>query len=298
MQDLTIEGQRFARDSTTNATPAILAKVPFKLLHKPAHPLGILRELIEQQFPGFTSLLPQTPAVSVYSNFDELGFPKDHPGRAATDSYYLNASHMLRTHTSAHEVEVFRKGTNRWLLSADVYRRDEIDRSHYPVFHQMEGAYVLPRSEILTVMEAENRQMEAQQIQDLKDGRVVIEDDTHGGTEANPWQPEHLNAMNETLVVDKSLKLHLNRLVLSLFGKGLQVRGKSDEPLRIRWLEDAFPFTSPSYQLEVWFDGKWLEILGCGVVKQHTLNQAGKTSILYVALVAKAHLLLGCRRAG
>lgn len=271
-----MQGQHYARDESTNATPSILAKVPLQLLHQPAHPLGILRGLIEQSFPGFQALLPSTPAVTVYSNFDELGFPKDHPGRAATDSYYLNASHMLRTHTSAHEVDVFRQGIDKWLLSADVYRRDEIDRSHYPVFHQMEGAYVLPRAQVLSTMQSENKQMEDAQIQDLKKGRILIEDETNGGTAANPWQPEHLSAMDETLAVDKSLKLHLNKLVLGLFGKGLEVRGKTDEPLRIRWLEDAFPFTSPSYQLEVWFEGQWLEILGCGVVKQYTLNQAGK----------------------
>lgn len=288
--DLFVEGQRFARDANTNATPSILAKVPQKLLHQPAHPLGILRTLIEQQFPNFTSLLPNTPAVTVFSNFDELGFPKDHPGRAATDSYYLNASHMLRTHTSAHEVEVFRQGTDRWLLSADVYRRDEIDRSHYPVFHQMEAAYVLPRSQVLSVMGAENRQMEAEQIENLKNGRIIIEDETHGGTEVNPWQPEHLPAMEETLVVDKSLKLHLNRLALAVFGKGLEARGKTDEPLRIRWLEDVFPFTSPSYQLEVWFEGKWLEILGCGIVKQHTLNQAGMLTVRIVSSDVAHHL--------
>ena len=50
--------------------------------------------------------------------------------------------YMLRTHTSAHEVEVFSRGETRRLLTADVYRRDKIDGSIYPVFHQMEGVRV------------------------------------------------------------------------------------------------------------------------------------------------------------
>ncbi|KAJ8130602.1 hypothetical protein O1611_g3031 [Lasiodiplodia mahajangana] len=41
-----------------------------------------------------------------------------------------------------------------------------------------------------------------------------------------------------------------------------------DEPLQVRWVEAYFPFTSPSWELEVYYDGDWLECLGCGVVKQ------------------------------
>jgi len=48
-----------------------------------------------------------------------------------------------------------------------------------------------------------------------------------------------------------------------------------DDPLRVRWIEAYFPFTSPSYEVEVFFRGKWLEILGCGVVLQSTLDRAG-----------------------
>ena len=47
---------------------------------------------------------------------------------------------MLRCHTSAHQAETLRKGQRAFLITGDVYRRDSIDQSHYPVFHQMEGA--------------------------------------------------------------------------------------------------------------------------------------------------------------
>ena len=55
---------------------------------------------------------------------------------------------VLRCHTSAHQAELLRKGEKSFLLTGDVYRRDSIDASHYPVFHQMEGLYVLSDDEI------------------------------------------------------------------------------------------------------------------------------------------------------
>lgn len=180
---------------------------------------------------------------------------------------------MLRTHTSAHEVETFARGNEKWLLAADVYRRDEIDRTHYPVFHQMESAYVLPRDQIADVMGKENENLAAELGKALARGKIEIEDLTLAGTESNPWQKSHDREL--ALVVDRSLKLHLNLLVLNLFGAAQEFRGlDKSETLKIRWLEDAFPFTSPSYQMEVFFDGKWLEIFGCGVVQQKTLDQA------------------------
>ena len=46
---------------------------------------------------------------------------------------------MLRAHTSAHEVEMIRTGLDAFMIVGDVYRRDTIDTTHYPVFHQVEG---------------------------------------------------------------------------------------------------------------------------------------------------------------
>ena len=51
------------------------------------------------------------------------------------------AAAVLRCHTSAHQAETLRKGQRAFLITGDVYRRDSIDQSHYPVFHQMEGAF-------------------------------------------------------------------------------------------------------------------------------------------------------------
>ncbi len=71
--------------------------------------------------------------------------PKDHVSRKPTDTYYVNPKSVLRTHTSAHEAEMMRNNIKAFLITGDVYRRDEIDASHYPVFHQVEGVRFFPQ---------------------------------------------------------------------------------------------------------------------------------------------------------
>jgi len=264
---LHLNGKTYEADEWTNVTPTILSKIPVQLHLKPSHPLGIMRSLIESQFPSFTHLNSLSPIVSTRQNFDDLGFAPDHPGRSVTDSYYLNRETILRTHTSAHEVEVFRKGEDKWLLTADVYRRDEIDASHHPVFHQVEGARTFPSD--AASMEQLRTENEALR-QRLASSNIAIEDDTKV-SDSNPWQASH-NPEHAQLVAD-NLKLHLNALIYSLFSSGAQ--GSAAEPLRVRWIEAFFPWTSPSYEVEVFFQGKWLEILGCGVVHQQTLITSG-----------------------
>jgi len=264
--------QTYKRDTYSNTPPAILSKIDRQLLHHPSHPLSILRNIIESHFSTHTSLTPSSPIVSVWQNFDELGFPPDHPGRSLTDSYYLNQEYMLRTHTSAHEVETYRKGLDRWLISADVYRRDEIDASHYPVFHQMEGTHIWPSSDISQI-----KDLNAKLEEELASCPLIIEDNTTISA-TNPYQPTHDPALAEEIT--KHLKHSLNSLIYRLFGSQ-QMEG---EPLRVRWIEAFFPFTSPSYEVEVWWNGEWLELLGCGVVQQKTLDQAGEPTGLAGAL--------------
>lgn len=264
-----INGERYPRDVHSNTPPSILAKTSRNLHLLPAHPISIIRQIIQEHFAAYTPLTPRSPAVSVWQNFDQLGFPPDHPGRSPSDSYYLNQHYMLRTHTSAHEVESYQRGLDRWLLSADVYRRDEIDASHYPVFHQMEGTHVWPVSELHT-LPALNAQLEAS----LAACPILIEDNTHISP-SNPYQPTHDPV--HAAEITKHLKHSLNSLIFRLFGhitKTSQKNGEK-EPLRVRWIEAYFPFTTPSYEVEVWWEGEWLELLGCGVVMQKTLDEAG-----------------------
>jgi phenylalanyl-tRNA synthetase alpha chain len=274
---LLVQGKTYTRDSYSNATPTILSKVGQNLHLQPSHPLSILRSRIEAHFPSFQHLNSLSPIVTVQQNFDDLGFPRDHPGRSLTDSYYLNQREMLRTHTSAHEVELFKAGVEQFLLTADVYRRDEIDRSHYPVFHQMEGANVVTRGPGLERLQKENEEMR----QKLESANIVITDPTRETTTTNPIQEEH-HTEEEARIISDHLKNSLNTLVLRLFG-GLRKQG-DEEPLQVRWIEATFPWTAPSYEVEVLYEGKWLEILGCGVVKQDALNRSGELSPSFSSL--------------
>lgn len=254
----------YTRDDHSNVSPTIISKLDSQLLSIPTHPLCILRSIIESHFSNYTAVPPPHPIVTVAQNFDQLGFAPDHPGRAITDSYYLNRDHMLRAHTSAHEVEIYAQGHDAWLLSADVYRRDEIDASHYPVFHQMEGTHVWPNDRL-----SELPKLNAELARELANCPIEIQDDTSISA-SNPYQPSHDPIHAEQITMH--LKHSLNSLIFRLFGSA----NTSDEPLRVRWIEAFFPFTTPSYEVEVWWNGEWLELLGCGVVQQKTLDQAGE----------------------
>ncbi|TIA71041.1 hypothetical protein E3P92_04055 [Wallemia ichthyophaga] len=256
------------QDSFTNTPQSILSLTQRQLHKQPNHPIGILKSLIENSLPGYKHLTAPSPIVSTYKNFDQLEFPIDHPGRSLSDSYYLNKDTILRTHTSAHECDVFKSNTNKWLLTADVYRRDEIDSSHYPVFHQMEGACVWDDS---------NQNVESS-IQDelnalhnsLTQSNIITHDETTLNNPNNPFQVSQRPSVAELTV--KHLKLTLNLLVYNLFANIHHQH--SSQPLQIRWIEAYFPWTGPSYELEVLWDGKWLELLGCGVMQQRTLQRA------------------------
>lgn len=184
---------------------------------------------------------------------------------------------MLRTHTSAHEVEMFRKGETKWLLTADVYRRDEIDASHYPVFHQVEGARIFDANASgMKEVEQDNERLSSI----LAKSNILIEDIPHISP-TNPVQHNHDPVYSELLA--KNLKLSLNNLILTVFGQA--AGGSKEDPLRVRWIEAYFPFTSPSFEVEVFFQGKWLEILGCGVIRQATLDTASRSSSLLTQIL-------------
>ena len=248
-------------------TPQILSKLPLALHLDPSHPIGIIRTLIESHFSTFTPVRPPSAVVSVRQNFDELGFPSEHPARVKGDSYYLDRETVLRTHTSAHELEAFRSGLEQYLISGDVYRRDEVDRSHYPVFHQMEGASVWSPADI-SKLPALNDALRDQIAQSASP--LLVTDPTEPLAAENPAQPEH-DAETLRLITD-NLKLSLNSLILTLFRTHTDQAG---EPLQVRWINATFPWTAPSYEVEVLWGDEWLEILGCGVVKQDLLKRSG-----------------------
>lgn len=84
-------------------------------------------------------------------------------------------------------------------------------------------------------------------------------------TKDNPIQECHSD--RDSLLVAQHLKQSLEGLIRYLF--------RNDPGLKIRWTNAYFPFTSPSWEMEVFYNGKWLEILGCGIMQQEILNSHG-----------------------
>jgi len=275
--EATIDGRSYRTDDWLNVPPNIAASIARRLHVQKDHPISITRSIIESKFPSPTYRYHNTlyPVVSTQQNFDSLGFPVDHPGRSKTDTYYINKQTVLRTHTSAHQADTFRaNASDGFLISADVYRRDANDRSHYPIFHQMEGARVwdrakVPNGDIAAAVRAD--------LATLPTHSMTVEDPnptTH--PERNPLQ-EELGA-EETEAVAAHLKRSLELVVAEIFSRAKKAAAVDpssvDEQLRVRWIEAYFPFTSPSWELEIFWQGDWLEVLGCGVVKQDVLNKA------------------------
>lgn len=261
---------------------SILSYLPRKLQLQPSHPVSITRQIIESNFPSpiYTHYNNLHPLVTVAENFDSLGFPNDHPGRSRTDTYYINKHTVLRTHTSAHEAEIFRHNkSDGYTVSADVYRRDTVDRSHYPVFHQMEGARTWDRRKVLGGDVAKAVWTDLERLP--KHGLSIEDPNSTTHAERNPLQAEHHSA-EEVEAIAAHLKRSLEGVVVELFPRAQKaavaaghVDANTSEPMKIRWIEAYFPFTSPSWELEVFWQGDWLELLGCGVTKQELLINAG-----------------------
>ena len=254
---LEVLGKSYESDEMTSATPTILSRVPRKLHLQPQHPLNIIKQRIVGHFHStyttrtgnalFTSIEDVSPVVTVEQNFESLLIPPGHPSRSKIDNYYLNSEYMLRSHTSAHEREFMRMGFDRYLLTGDVYRRDEIDSSHYPVFYQMEGVRLYTEEELFAP---------------AKDDKLKLFE-TNELEETAERQPEH--TLDAAKMMELSLKGCLTKLVKCLFGDGIETR----------WVPCYFPFTHPSYELEIKFRGEWLEVLGSGILRQDILKSSG-----------------------
>ncbi|KAI9244980.1 phenylalanyl-tRNA synthetase [Phascolomyces articulosus] len=259
--EIKIDGKIYKKDQWTNVSPTTLSRVNRKLHLHPQHPISIIRQLIESHFHDFKTFHDISPIVTTQQNFDDLLIAKDHVTRNRSDNYYLNESTMLRAHTSAHQLQGMRSGASKFLISGDVFRRDEIDASHYPVFHQMEGVVYFDHDPVKTA-EQVNADIQMGRLKEAENVKVV--DDTIIKPE-NPMQDRHTP---ETLeAVASHLKYSINSMVRKLF---------ADEPdLEVRWIDAYFPFTSPSWEVEIKYKGEWLEVLGCGVVRQELMDQAG-----------------------
>ena len=104
----------------------------------------MLDEIIDV-FVGLGFAVADGPEVeSDYYNFEALNIPKDHPARDMQDTFYVSEDVLLRTHTSPVQIRTMlrQKPPVRIIVPGRVYRRDALDQTHSPVFHQVEGLAV------------------------------------------------------------------------------------------------------------------------------------------------------------
>lgn len=212
-----------------NNIPDHVLKLVGRNLHLQSnHPVSLVKARIERFFKQNRQARPIgaqsyqifdnfNPFVSTKANFDELLIPANHPSRSSSDTFYRSENTVLRTHTSAHQTELLRKGITSFLVFGDCYRKDTVDHSHYPVFHQVEGVLVTVSSQSKNT-------------------------------------------------VEQHLKQTLEACMREVF---------DNDKLEFRWNSDSFPFTHPSWELEIFYQDKWLEVLGCGIIQPQILENCG-----------------------
>ncbi len=191
----------------------------------------MVQNIIDQpNFKEFDVIeVPEIVPASI--SFDLFDFPADHPARSRSDTYYVDDQNILRTHTTVmwyyylDDESVKERIKNNQPVGSfsfgKVYRKDEIDRNHMNVFHQMDGWYLVP-----------------------KDQKIITTDD---------------------------LQEVLASIAKAAFGP----------EVKYRFNPDTFPYTDPSIEMEIEKDGKWVEVLGSGVVKGSVLDKLGVDSKIY-----------------
>ncbi|MEA5423409.1 phenylalanine--tRNA ligase subunit alpha [Synechococcus sp. CCY9202] len=177
------------------------------------HPLIATVEEIVDLFAGLGYRVSEGPEIETdYYNFTALNIPEHHPARDMQDTFYLPGDRLLRTHTSPVQIRHLENNPPpvRIVAPGRVYRRDAVDATHSPVFHQV-----------------------------------------------------------EVLAIDEGLDFsHLRGTVTTFLQQFF-----GDLPVRFR--ASYFPFTEPSAEVDVQWRGRWLEVMGCGMVDPAVLQGLG-----------------------
>ncbi|MEY2748381.1 MAG: phenylalanine--tRNA ligase subunit alpha [Cyanobacteriota bacterium] len=177
------------------------------------HPLISTIEEIVDIFAGLGYRVEEGPEIETdYHNFTALNIPPHHPARDMQDTFYLSETELLRTHTSPVQIRHLENNPPpvRIVAPGRVYRRDAVDATHSPVFHQV-----------------------------------------------------------EVLAIDEGLDFsHLRGTVTTFLQQFF-----GDLPVRFR--ASYFPFTEPSAEVDVQWRGRWLEVMGCGMVDPAVLEGLG-----------------------
>jgi len=177
------------------------------------HPLISTTEEIVDIFGGLGYRVAEGPEIETdHYNFTALNIPPHHPARDMQDTFYLQDGRLLRTHTSPVQIRHLENNPPpvRIVAPGRVYRRDAVDATHSPMFHQV-----------------------------------------------------------EVLAIDEGLDFtHLRGTVMAFLKAFF-----GDLPVRFR--ASYFPFTEPSAEVDVQWRGRWLEVMGCGMVDPAVLEGLG-----------------------
>ena len=109
------------------------------------HPINVVLNDLLNIFTGMGFEAVEGPEIEYdHYNFELLNLPKNHPARDAQDTFYIDDNVVLRTHTSPVQARIMttRKPPIRIISPGRVYRADEVDATHSPVFHQIEGLVI------------------------------------------------------------------------------------------------------------------------------------------------------------
>lgn len=170
----------------------VWSKIGKNLFQNPHHPLAIVKDNILDFFRQKGGIRGQSsalhlqpgkfefregfhPIVSSIKNFDELRIPSNHVSRSPSDTYYIDLNKqdfLLRTQSTCHQTDLLREGANACLWTSDVYRRDEIDTVHYPVFHQIDGIRVWSRESLGDVSDEAATKLVTESLQNTIEGLI------------------------------------------------------------------------------------------------------------------------------
>lgn len=184
------------------------------------HPVTLTLQRIEQLFHSIGFDVATGPEIETdFYNFTALNIPENHPARAMHDTFYVDDSNVLRTHTSPVQIHYMEDKAPplKIIVPGRVYRVDS-DATHSPMFHQVEGL----------------------------------------------WVDENISFANLKGVVQDFLQKFFER-----------------DDLTVRFRPSFFPFTEPSAEMDMSWNGGWLEIGGCGMVHPEVFKHVNIDSEKY-----------------
>lgn len=138
-----LEREKMARDLENEKIDVTLPARKAEIGHR--HPNQIALEEVERIFVGMGYEVVEGPEVEYDEyNFTKLNIPANHPAKDEQDTFYINKDIVLRTQTSPVQARVMETGKMpiRMIAPGRVFRSDEVDATHSPSFHQIEGLVV------------------------------------------------------------------------------------------------------------------------------------------------------------